>query len=136
MFGEWTSTLEGKELKAVSEDLSLLHISPRSSACSLHPRTVRGLGRLLIPFVCPSLCLGSAEQTLKPAIHCCLCLAPASCSRRGISDQSFFVPSAAFEASFLMLGVIYVCKEGRWVTCHKSPHRTKEVSLKKYTRYI
>lgn len=88
------------------------------SGAYLLPLRVVTWDNCLIVCVQP-LCLGSVEQSSKPAIHCWpfwFLFIPANVA---LLYQSYFVLSAALHTAFQMLGVFYVCKEDRWVTCHK-----------------
>lgn len=114
MFSWWTNIiLEGKELKECPRQLESL------STSQWYPlTTLKGSGIGFIPSVPSLLCFGSIGQSLRPAIHCCFWLLFILADVAFLYQSSFVFP-AAFHTSLQMLGVIYACKEDRWVTCHK-----------------
>lgn len=113
MFSWCNITLEGKELKECPRQLESLSTSQWYLLT-----TLKGSGIGFIPSVPSPLCFGSVGQSLRPAIHCCFWLL-FILANVAFLYQSSFVLSAAFHTSLQMLGVIYACKEDRWVTCHK-----------------
>lgn len=118
MFGWWTNiTLEDEELRGVPEDVSSLHLRLAPGPAAKGDGV--GQRQSVTPSVCPVLRLGQQSRVygLQSVVVCVVLL----CILASVPFlyQSSFVLSAAFHASSLELGVIYVCKEDRWVTCHK-----------------